>query len=246
MALQNELVRQGGWLFRWRSYLPLGILALVLLSLVGAPFPFRSELAERSWELFCLAVSLSGLAVRAYAVGTTPSGTSGRNTRKQVADELNTSGLYSVVRHPLYLGNFLLWMGVALLPCIWWLPLLVGLAFALYHERIMAAEEAFLREKFGDAFTRWAERTPAFIPALGQWRAPALPFCLRTVLRREYSGLFGMIAAFAVVDGSWEWLAGVHRGLDELWVVLFAAGLLAYVVLRTLKRKTRVLHVSGR
>ena len=36
--------------------------------------------------------------------------TSGKNTAKQIAESLNTSGIYSVLRNPLYLANFLNWL----------------------------------------------------------------------------------------------------------------------------------------
>lgn len=49
-------------------------------------------------------------------IGQVPKGTSGRNTSQQVADTLSTDGVYSVVRHPLYLGNFLMCMGVSMMP----------------------------------------------------------------------------------------------------------------------------------
>ena len=42
-----------------------------------------------------------------------PAGTSGRNTAKQVADTLNTTGLYSLTRNPLYLGNAVIYMAIA-------------------------------------------------------------------------------------------------------------------------------------
>ena len=64
-------------------------------------------------------LTLSGLALRAYTVCTTPKGTSGRNTARQVADHLNTKGIYSVVRHPLYLANYLIWAGILLLLILW-------------------------------------------------------------------------------------------------------------------------------
>ncbi|MGC9453013.1 MAG: methyltransferase family protein, partial [Oceanipulchritudo sp.] len=50
-------------------------------------------------------------------------GTSGRNTKQQVAYSLNTTGFYSVVRNPLYLGNFFMYLGIALFTHHWWLVL---------------------------------------------------------------------------------------------------------------------------
>ena len=60
-------------------------------------------------------------------MGFAPRGTSGRNTLGQVAEVLNTSGMYSVVRNPLYLGNFVIWLGLALFIKVWWCILIVVL-----------------------------------------------------------------------------------------------------------------------
>jgi protein-S-isoprenylcysteine O-methyltransferase Ste14 len=200
--LRQELERQGDWLFRWRSYLPLPVIALLLPALWHFRYPEGSYSLHLLWTSFCLLVALSGLAVRAMAVGHAPRGTSGRNTRLQKADSLNTTGLYSVVRHPLYVGNALMWLGVALFPRSLWMLGVTMLAYWLLYERIMLAEETFLSRKFGAAYDEWAARTPAFIPRLSGWREPALPFCWRTVLRREYSGLLGVIASGTRSRGS--------------------------------------------
>ena len=53
-----------------------------------------------------------GFLFRAWAIGTTPAGTSGRNTKEQVAEVLNSTGIYSIVRHPLYVGNYFMWIGI--------------------------------------------------------------------------------------------------------------------------------------
>src|SRR5689334_21586787 len=83
-----------------------------------------------------------------------------------------TTGMYSLVRHPLYLGNYFLWLGVVLVSRVWWAPVLAILVFWLCYERIMFAEEAYLRQQFGDAFGEWAQRTPAVLPAFTHWRPP--------------------------------------------------------------------------
>ena len=44
---------------------------------------------------------------------------------------------------------------------VWWLPVIYSLAFWIYYERIMFAEEAFLRQKFGETYRRWAATTPS-------------------------------------------------------------------------------------
>lgn len=246
MALHESFEQSGQWLFRRRSYLPLLLFLIVVPAMIGFTYPFGSHHLDELWEGICLAISLLGLAIRAYAVGTTPSGTSGRNTHGQVADALNTSGLYSVVRHPLYVGNYFMWLGVALFPRLWWLAVLVSLAFWLYYERIMFAEEAFLRSKFGVEFERWAAMTPAFLPDPRLWRPPALPLSWRTVFRREYSGFYGLIASFMFLEIIGDYFESGHWQLDPLWCLTFGVATCVYVTLLVLKRHSRLLTVVGR
>src|SRR5438132_991783 len=113
MPLKEELQQQGDWLFRWRSYVPLALVPVLLAAIVTEEPPVRSP-ADRWWMLFCLGVSLVGLGIRVLTVGFVPRGTSGRNTRRQMARQLNSTGMYSVVRHPLYLGNMVIWLGIAM------------------------------------------------------------------------------------------------------------------------------------
>lgn len=55
------------------------------------PQDFISDVSSSVWTISAILVSFAGVVVRAYTIGTTPRGTSGRNTKKQVAESLNTS-----------------------------------------------------------------------------------------------------------------------------------------------------------
>lgn len=236
MSLHEELRRSGRWLFRWRSYVPLLPLAIALVALRSmAPAP---PLLEHVWELGCLAISLTGLGIRIHAIGHSAPGTSEGNTGRPGAASLNTTGLYSVVRHPLYVGNFLMWTGVALFPRVWWLVVIAVLAFWICYERIMYAEEEFLRERFGEEFAEWASRTPAFIPRLRNWIPPDRPFSLRRVLRREYSPFLGVFATFTVLDMT-AYLFQARNTTLDMWLVLFAFALVAYLTLVAMKKMRR-------
>ena len=170
MALVSEFDRQGNWLFRWRSYLPFALLVPLLAAFRTFDDPNHDPNLQQWWTIVCIGVSLAGLALRAIAVGSAAPNTSGRNTHGQVADAVNTTGIYSVVRHPLYLGNYLMWLGITMYCHNGWLVAVFTLMFFLYYERIMMAEENYLSGKFGAAFTEWAARTPAFIQRWSQWQ----------------------------------------------------------------------------
>lgn len=246
MALAEEFQRQGGWLFRWRSFLPLVFLALLPAAMHHARFPFGSFSMHEVWEEICLGISFLGLLVRVLAVGFAPARTSGRNTRGQIADALNTTGLYSIVRHPLYLGNFLIGLGIALLFWVWWLPAIYTLAFCIYYERIMFAEEAFLKQKFGAEFVKWAAATPAFWPRISHWRRPELPFSLRSVLRREYTCLAVVILGHTGSEFVEHMINDHHMVWEHFWIMLSVGGTITYFVLRTLKKRTQLLDAPGR
>ena len=246
MAMTDHFVRSGGWLFRWRALPPVLALLLLMLHLEGYRYLLDSKRADDVWQLGCLLVALLGLCVRAHVVGHSPKDTSGRNAREQRAARLNTTGLYSVVRHPLYVGNFLVYLGTIAFTHDVWPAVVCLLGFWLYYERIMAAEEAFLQGRFGARFTSWASNTPAFLPAPRRWRAPDLPFSLRNVLRREYNNVFSVLLAMFLLDSASESAARGHFALGHWWSLALAVGFIAWIVLRTLKRHTELLRVAGR
>ena len=113
MALVQTFEKQGNFLFKYRGQFPL------ILLLFSIPFIFITNYEnitiynERLYIFISIFLSFFGFAIRFYTIGTTPKGTSGRNTKEQVADVLNSTGIYSIVRHPLYLGNYLIWLGIA-------------------------------------------------------------------------------------------------------------------------------------
>jgi len=146
------------------------------------------------------AITLCGLLLRAYTVSTTPKGTSGRNTSGQVAKTLNTKGIYSIVRHPLYLANYLIWAGVLVFTMNIYVFLIVSLAYWIYYERIMFAEEAYLRQQFGDEFEEWAAGVPAFIPKFSLFQKGDMQFSFKTFLRREYATIYSTVFSYTVAD----------------------------------------------
>ena len=112
MALVNSLENQGNFLFKYRGQFP------VILFVLVVPFLYCSKeipsFEKQIWNYIALSISVVGFLIRFYTIGTTQKGTSGRNRKEQIADYLNSTGIYSTVRHPLYLGNYLIWIGTAI------------------------------------------------------------------------------------------------------------------------------------
>jgi len=243
MALKEEFEKTGNWLFQRRSYLPFLIVPLLLLALRHSEQleVVFGNTVQTLWEVFCIVLSFLGFAFRCLTLGWVAEGTSGRNTKGQLAESLNTEGVYSIVRHPLYLGNFLIMLGFSLFVEVWWFALAVVFLFWIYYEKIMFAEEEFLRRKFGPAYEKWANETPVFWPDLKKWKRPSRKFSVKMILRREYSGFFGIIVAFIGLKILANWLGEGEFEFRVLWGIAFLGGLTVYLVLRTLRRKTNLL-----
>lgn len=246
MALLHSFEKSGNILFKYRGQLP------VVLFLLAVPFMYFTNYDWMNQTVICvltwisILLSVGGFIIRAYAIGTTPRGTSGRNTQEQIAESLNKTGIYSVIRHPLYLGNYLMWIGIAFFTFNFYFVVIVSLAFWLYYERIMFAEERFLERKFGEEYLTWSMKVPAFMPSFRNYIKSAIPFSFKSVLRREYSGVLATAIGFAFVDYLRYFLMyGFSNTIRTSLIVVFATIALT-LVLRTLKRHTKILNEEGR
>jgi protein-S-isoprenylcysteine O-methyltransferase Ste14 len=246
MALIDDLRKSGAWLFRFRSFLPLLLGFMFLLAINDYQYALGNRQPSVYWEIFCLSVSFLGLGIRFVTIGYVPHGTSGRNTKKQRANVLNTTGPYSLVRHPLYLGNFFIWLGISLIPRVWWLTVIIALIFWLYYERIMLAEEDFLQQKFGDSFAAWADKTPAFLPRFRGWINPDAPFSWKTAIKRENYAFFAIIAAFTALEFLGASLVHGKLMFNLTWIAIFFISLGIFLFIRYLKKHTACLEVEGR
>lgn len=250
-VLRDDLIRSGNWFFKYRSYLPLVLLPFVAIEV----YRKRTALAglpvlDRWWGVGCLVVAFIGMLIRFHTTGHAAKGTSGRNTRSQKADFLNTTGMYSITRNPLYLGNLIITLAIVAATRSAELVIAVTLIFVLYYERIVSAEEAYLEDKFGEVYRSWASKTPWLLPNLRLWVPAELPFSWRRAIRSEYNSLFGVTSALFIVEHgrtlSWADLKDViwagRPVLDPFWSAVFVVGALVYVVCRSLKKRTRLLR----
>jgi protein-S-isoprenylcysteine O-methyltransferase Ste14 len=244
MTLKREMVTQGNFLFRYRSYLPVIILLIGIILYVEKEMTtlFRDSDSKAWYELFCFAICMFGLFIRSYTLGYVAERTSGRNTTEgQVADTVNTTGMYSMVRHPLYVGNFFMWLGIAAFTMNFWFLIAFIFMYWVYYERIMYAEEEFLTGKFGDAYTRWAAKTPAFIPSFNNFIAPSQPFNFRKVIRQEKTGLLNVFLVILVLKIASAWYTGDRSLIETPWILGFSFSLMLYIIVKILQKRTTIL-----
>ena len=245
MALIHSFEKSGNALFKYRGQIPVVVFILAIPSVYFTDYTFLSDLLVKILTAFAILISFSGFIIRCFAIGTTPKGTSGRNRNEQVAESLNDTGIYSMVRHPLYLGNYLMWAGILVFSFNLYFFILVSLFFWLYYERIMFAEERFLEKKFGNKYLDWSLKVPAFIPSYTHYKRNDIPFSFKSVLRREYSGLLATTVCFAYIDLLRLYFTYQRIEWNRISIYFVAISLILTIVLRTLKHQ-KLLDEDGR
>ncbi len=249
MALQEEFEQQGNKLFKYRGSIPLAFLVTGILVFIYSKMHLigiEKYISFYTYELICLGISFLGLAIRIYTVGYSPRNTSGRNTGSQIADEVNTTGIYSLVRHPLYVGNFFMWLGIAMLVQNFWYVIIFVLTYWVYYERIMFAEEQFLRKKFAKAYLDWAEHTPAFIPSFKNYSPPKISFSWKKVIKKEKNGFVAIFMVFFLLRVIGDYIETESLVLDSWLFFITVATSILYFILKYIKKYTTVFDEAGR
>ncbi|GAB4271966.1 MAG: hypothetical protein Kow0092_26890 [Deferrisomatales bacterium] len=174
------LVDEGSWFFRAvvRRRVAWGFGAAAALLVLACP--------TRGSVLLGLGPALLGEALRTWA-----SATLVKNR------ELATRGPYALVRNPLYLGSFLVGLGVAVMGGRPLLVALFVLGFVPVYGALARKEEKRLLGRFGEAYRRYCRQVPRFVPRLDRWPPPAAPLDLGRMwtVHREWRAWLGLYAA---------------------------------------------------
>jgi protein-S-isoprenylcysteine O-methyltransferase Ste14 len=157
-----------------RLRVPLGFLVGVLVLVLARP----------TWRSIAIGavVGILGEGVRLWASG-----------HLEKSREVTMSGPYRFTRHPLYVGSSIMAAGVAVGSNSPWVALIVAVHMTVTIAAAIRTEEAFLRQRFGDAYDAYAER-----------RAPAMArrFSFERAWRnREYRAMAGLALAVALLVG---------------------------------------------
>jgi len=86
----------------------------------------------------------------------------GTNLMNAPLDRPATKGLYRISRNPIYLGTFLIDIGIGI-ACASWLYLLLIAISQIPQHILVSAEERWCLEKYGDAYREYMNKTPKWI-----------------------------------------------------------------------------------
>lgn len=155
---RSGMARAGAVLFRHRGWLPVPFVLVPLL--------VPGHQSATQWLVAALIIAL-GESIRLG--GVSAAGTVTRRRSRNV-QRLVTYGIFSWARNPLYIGNFLIWIGFVVVSGVYWfIPVAIAL-FAVEYTLIVRYEEGVLESIFGQEYLAYKAATPRWIP-----RPPATP-----------------------------------------------------------------------
>lgn len=86
------------------------------------------------------------------------------------AEFLCTAGPYGYIRNPLYLGNFLIGIGLCIALNEWYAYALFIVSYAFVYSIVIPYEEKFLHERFGIAYAEYKTQTGRLLPRLKRYK----------------------------------------------------------------------------
>lgn len=157
-AAPSLAVRYGRWLFKYRNKVFTVVMLLLLLGL--PPVTVGQDVRLDRWaDLLGIAIAAAGQILRAAVIGLEYIKRGGVNKQPH-ADKLVTGGMFAHCRNPLYVGNLLILAGLFVIhnhPLVY---LLGGMFYLSAYHAIVAAEEDYLRNKFGPDFAIYCNEVP--------------------------------------------------------------------------------------
>jgi protein-S-isoprenylcysteine O-methyltransferase Ste14 len=241
--LYRALLVSGGFFFRFRNALFPLVLVVIVLAARPARFSGYAPVDQLVTAAGVAAV-LAGEIFRLAVIGYAYIQRGGRRGRVH-ANALVTRGFYAHTRNPMYVGNFLIVVGLALVFGSPGVLAAVAASFAWIYLAIVTAEEAFLREKFGADYDDYARRVNRFVPdfrglrhSLGEFR-----YDWRRALVKEYNTLtFTLAAMLGLLAWRTVYLSGYADHSAQVSILCGALLPLAvfYGVVRYLKKTRRL------
>jgi len=236
------MVRIGNFLFHYRN--GLFPLAYALLFVKSAPVLADYRLAAAIG--FC--VALLGQALRAVTIGLEYIIRGGRH-RRVYAEKLVQGGIFAHCRNPLYVGNFTIIVGVGIASNST-LFLAIGIPFFIFaYWAIIAAEENFLRGKFGEEFDAYCKRVNRIVPNLNGigTTLQGMQFNWRRLITAEYGSTFAWVAAVIAVCLVNTWRHGDYQQANPfvwtLWIG-FGLAIVGYGLARYFKKSGRLAQLQ--
>ncbi len=155
-----------------------------------------------------------------------------KKANSKESHSLVTSGVYSVIRNPMYFGTFMIGLGFTLILWPWWAVPIFVIVFYLRFKRQVRREEKFLLDSFGDQFRQYCEKTPRIFPSFDTMLHfnPKKIFNLKeTFSTKENWGLISWPLLALLLSCVQQWI--LYHVVDlYLMMFILVGAILTYVV----------------
>ncbi len=232
--MKDWKLKLGNFLFKHRSFTPVPLIILVFIIFK----PIDLEEKNNIINLVGLLIFLLGEIVRIIAVGYAYTGTSGRESYLR-AESLNINGIYSIVRNPLYIGNFFIFTGLVIVFSNIFAVLVFGIFLILQYYFVILAEEKFLKEKYGKDYENYYTQVRRIIPTFKDYRKNQNPFNLKTVVFKENDSVFNMLVMYILVLLYKEKAFTGNISRPFIYIIPGVILMAAYIIVKIIKRRGR-------
>jgi protein-S-isoprenylcysteine O-methyltransferase Ste14 len=238
----------GNFFFRYRNALFPLIFAIGALTL-RPRIMFDSPVVDRFLVLTGMVIALLGQAIRLVTIGFDYIHRGGQDGQVY-AGSLVRGGVYGITRNPMYVGNALISIGMTMhfgspLGYVVVIPL-----FLFVYQAIVAAEEAYLRNKFGAEYDQYEKSVNRYVPALSRLREAftGMRFDWRKSIKKDLGTVVGLTIGLILMP---VWRAYFLHGREAtevaamraLWLTLGVTAL--YLVLLKLKKTDRLFKTAS-
>jgi len=233
----------GNFFFRYRNALFPAIFATGAL-ILRPQIMFDSPVVDRILVAAGMVLALCGQAVRLITIGFEYIHRGGKDGQVY-AGRLVRGGVYGITRNPMYVGNALIAIGMTMhfgspLAYIILIPF-----FLFVYQAIVAAEEAYLRSKFGAEYDAYEKSVNRYVPALARVRQAfaGVRFDWRKSIKKDLGTVAGLTIGLIMMP---VWRAYFLHGLEAtrvaairaLWLTLGVTAV--YLFLLKLKKSDRL------
>lgn len=230
--MKNWKLKLGDFLFKHRSFTPIPLIVLVFIFFKPLNLAGKNTLLNVAGLL----VSLTGELIRSISVGYAHSGTSGRESYLR-AENLNTAGIYSIVRNPLYIGNFFMFCGLILVFSNSIALLIFAFFLVLQYHFVILTEEDFLRKEYGEDYRTYCSRVNRIIPVFSRYEKNRNPFDFKKVVFKENDSVFNLFMMYLLIILYKERVFYGVIARPLLYIVPGSALIIAYIIIKIIKKR---------
>ncbi len=228
----NWKLNTGDFLFKYRSFTPIPLIIVVFVFFKLGINPLNDKLLL----IAGFVLMFLGELIRVVSVGFSFTGTSGRENFLR-ADNLNISGIYSVVRNPLYMGNLLIYSGLLIVYSNIYALLFFDILLIVQYYFIIFAEEAYLQRNYGDQYSDYKKSVNSILPKVRNYRKPENKFDRLKVIFKENDSVFNALVIFGIIKMYKGYILSGKIIHGKSFAIYFGVMIISYILIKVLKKR---------